>query len=117
MSPKVRSIQHFTPPASPQASTNSVPWFFLLVEKTSENFHRHPGIELKPAWPEPTSLNDWTIGCFVLSFVARAWLVRASWSGGSPVLGQRGGLSFPVISAGLGHLVGFDLFGGALCSV
>ncbi len=26
------------------------------------------------------------------SFVARAWLVRASWSGGSPVLGQRGGI-------------------------
>ena len=26
------------------------------------------------------------------SFVARAWAVRASWSGGSPVLGQRGGI-------------------------
>ncbi len=26
------------------------------------------------------------------SFVARAWTVRASWSGGSPVLGQRGGI-------------------------
>ena len=30
------------------------------MEKTSENFHRDPGIELTPAWPEPTSLNDWS---------------------------------------------------------
>ena len=45
------------------------------------------------------------IGCFALLSLVRGRPVRASWSGGSPVLGQRGGI--PDLAG-----VGLTAFGG-----